>query len=436
MAFLNKITVNRQGGEYSIDSFSDYNATPFDNIDQGLPSVGVMKAEVDSGTGFVIFYNNTDFNAPNYSVDPANNDTVNPDPVNLPMDSSGNIVIGNYRFTFQEQYTDTPGGNPIVVETMQLFTYNGQVNVDMCLQTSVNCFTPEIIGYDKTQYDVNNTSPSVSNSLMTLHYPPTSGVADLETFPYPLYLATKNVWTQGYTLEGSLDLSYNFDGYTETLTVTASHAFEVICSTLCDLYPCIESLRQEMNAQKGLNDFEYQKLLGIYNEAMSLSTQVTVAQSCGHTEDISSLLAQIRNLINDSDCNSSCGQICSDDISKKIVGSQGDPAVLETAYLGVGGTTPTNGTDILALTSTLINGSQVTLPTGDTETKFKAAFPPGKVILSVIDISAQGANITSEYVFTSVIPVVIDGTPYDYNYYEMNADVSYDNSHNHVITLQ
>jgi hypothetical protein len=434
MAFLNKITVNRVDGNFLIDSLSDYNASPFDNIDQGLPSEGIIQAEVDSGTGFVIFYNNLNFGAPNYSVDPSNNDTTNPVPVLLPLDENGNVVKGDYRFTFQEQYTDTPGGNPIVVQTIQMFTYNGQVEVEMCLQSSVNCFTPEIQGSDKTQYDVDNVAPNVSNSKLTLHYPPTSGVADLESLAYPLFLATRNVWTKGYTLEGTLDLSYNFIGYTEVLNVTASHAFEVECDSLCDLYPCIESLRQEMNAE--INDQRKAYLTAVYNQTMSLSTQVMAAQSCGQTDDITSLLNQIRNLINTADCTSSCGQVCSKNVSEKVVGSIDDPAVLETAYLGVGGTTPTTGAEILLLTPTLINANQVTLATGDTDTKFKAAFPPGKVIQKVVDLDAQGADITAAYVFTSVIPVTIDGTPYDYNYYEMSVGASYDNSHNHVITLQ
>ena len=73
--------------------------------------------------------------------------------------------------------------------------------------------------------------------------------------------------------------------------------------------------------------------------------------------------------------------------------------------------------------------------TGITEKLFYVALPPGVVITSVIDITAIGADITTEYIDTGNVTIVdADGQNATYKLYEMSIGGAYDISHQHRIT--
>jgi hypothetical protein len=113
------------------------------------------------------------------------------------------------------------------------------------------------------------------------------------------------------------------------------------------------------------------------------------------------------------------------------------PNVLDSnlVFWDVGEPTPTTGAEVLAMNQTTLVGGKFTLPTGDTETKFKVALPPVRTISKVEDITAGSLDITAQYPFIGTISVTISGTPYDYNYYEMTTGIAYSISHDHEITV-
>ena len=104
-------------------------------------------------------------------------------------------------------------------------------------------------------------------------------------------------------------------------------------------------------------------------------------------------------------------------------------------FYGTGGSTATGSTDVRALSSVYDTSNTFTLVTGDTDTKFKIALPPNRTIVSVIDTGNLNANVTSEYVLSTIDVYDAGGTLRTYNYYEANYDSPYSTSTNHVVTI-
>ncbi|NJO65425.1 MAG: hypothetical protein HC836_47230, partial [Richelia sp. RM2_1_2] len=109
-------------------------------------------------------------------------------------------------------------------------------------------------------------------------------------------------------------------------------------------------------------------------------------------------------------------------------------------FYGPTASSPTDSATVRALPSSALQTANVmtfTLNTGNVETKFVVALPPGRTITSVFDTDAANANITSSYVFTGTINVNDgggSGTPRTYNIYELNLGAPYSSSHAHSIT--
>lgn len=106
-------------------------------------------------------------------------------------------------------------------------------------------------------------------------------------------------------------------------------------------------------------------------------------------------------------------------------------------FFGPTVSSPTNSATVRALPSFAFQtgAESFILNTGNTQTKFVVALPPGITITSVIDTSALNAIITSEYILTGTINVLdAGGTNRLYNIYEMNLGVPYSSSHAHSIT--
>lgn len=112
------------------------------------------------------------------------------------------------------------------------------------------------------------------------------------------------------------------------------------------------------------------------------------------------------------------------------------PNVLDgnIVYWDVGGTTPTDSDDVLAMNMTTLVGGKFILVTGNVETKFKVALPPVRTITDVQDLTAGPLPVTDQYLFIGTVPVDIGGDLFDYNIYEMNIAIAYTISHDHEIT--
>lgn len=76
----------------------------------------------------------------------------------------------------------------------------------------------------------------------------------------------------------------------------------------------------------------------------------------------------------------------------------------------------------------------ITLNTGNVEKIFSIAFPPGATISQVLDLDALNANITNNYVLSTVSVNDAGGTATQYNVYTMTNAIPYSDSHRHQIT--
>lgn len=106
-------------------------------------------------------------------------------------------------------------------------------------------------------------------------------------------------------------------------------------------------------------------------------------------------------------------------------------------FFGPAAASVTNSAQVRALSSSAFQtgAGAFNLDTGTSLTKFIVALPPGVTIVSVIDLDALDADITSEYVAQAPINVLdAGGTNRAYNIYEMNIGVAYSSSHRHQIT--
>ncbi len=99
---------------------------------------------------------------------------------------------------------------------------------------------------------------------------------------------------------------------------------------------------------------------------------------------------------------------------------------------------PANSAAVRALTNSAFytGAGSFTFNTGTTLTKFVIALPPSVTITSVVDETALGAVITTDYVLTGTINVLDAGaTNRSYNIYEMNIGAAYSVNHAHTITI-
>lgn len=97
----------------------------------------------------------------------------------------------------------------------------------------------------------------------------------------------------------------------------------------------------------------------------------------------------------------------------------------------------TNSSTVRALPSSQFQlaGNSFTLNTGTSLTKFIICLPPSVTLVSVIDNSALGANITASFIAQSNINVLDAGsTNRSYNIYEFNVGSPYGSSHNLTCT--
>jgi len=75
-----------------------------------------------------------------------------------------------------------------------------------------------------------------------------------------------------------------------------------------------------------------------------------------------------------------------------------------------------------------------TLVTGTVQTKFVVILPPSITITSVIDTTNLNANLTSDYILSSLTVKDAGGTDRTFNMYTYETSIPYSTSANHVIT--
>lgn len=106
-------------------------------------------------------------------------------------------------------------------------------------------------------------------------------------------------------------------------------------------------------------------------------------------------------------------------------------------FAGPVASAPTSSGAVRAMgtTSLISGGLQITLNTGAGQRSFAVAVPPGHALTNVVDLDAQGTDLTSQYVASSVSVNDAGGNPVQYTVYTMTQAVPYSTNHRHVLTI-
>lgn len=106
-------------------------------------------------------------------------------------------------------------------------------------------------------------------------------------------------------------------------------------------------------------------------------------------------------------------------------------------FHGPASVAPSNSAQVRALPSNrfVSEGNILTLNTGNTERIFIIAIPNTKNLVSVIDLDALNANITTSYILNTFSVNNEGGTPIPYKIFIMTNATPYSSNHRHQITL-
>lgn len=241
--------------------------------------------------------------------------------ITIPLDSNHNIQKGKYYFNFVAD-----------VGSSDTHTINFQIDArNPLLASEADVYAPSFRVDDNTPYTVNNGTVSAASRSLTLQYPAGSNQANISTSAAntttALYITTSNVWTGAMQTTLSYDVTYTIAATTgyDTFTYQESgigYDSETIDpdNALCDVYDCIENLRQQVVDAATLQRSNYAQLLSNYTYTCSLALQFREAVTCSKTAALDDIIAKIKALTN---CQGTSAQ---------------DPSAPSRRVYGIGGT--------------------------------------------------------------------------------------------------
>ena len=198
------------------------------------------------------------------------------------------------------------------------------------LESEADIYAPSFRVDDSTEYTLANGTVSAATRSLTLQYPSGSSQANLSASASntttDLYISTSNVWTGVMQTTLSYDVTYTvaattgYDTFTYQESGTGYDSQEIEPdNALCDLYDCIESLRQKVADAASKKRSNYQQLLSDYVYTLSLATQYREAVNCGDTTALNTIIAQMKY---NTKCNGSSPTATSP-ASRKVYGLSG-----------------------------------------------------------------------------------------------------------------
>lgn len=215
--------------------------------------------------------------------------------ITIDLDSNNKIHKGEYYFNFVAD-----------VGSSDTNTINFQVDSrSPVVPSEADVYAPSFRVDDDTNYTVDNGTVSAATRSLTLQYPTGSNQANLSASSNNttsgLYITTSNLWTGAMQSTLSYDVTYTIAATTgyDTFTYQESgtgYDSETINpdNALCDVYDCIENLRQAVvdAADKGRSN--YAALLSDYTYTCSLALQFREAVTCGKTAALDDIIAKIK----------------------------------------------------------------------------------------------------------------------------------------------
>lgn len=219
--------------------------------------------------------------------------------ITIPLDSNNNIQKGKYYFNFVAD-----------VGSSDTHTINFQIDArDPVLASEADVYAPSFRVDDDTPYTVDNGTVSAATRSLTLQYPAGSSQPNLSASAADtttaLYISTSNLWTGAMQTTLSYDVTYTIAATTgyDTFTYQESgtgYDSETINpdNALCDVYDCIENLRQQVVDAATKQRSNYAQLLSNYTYTCSLGLQFREAVTCNKTAALDDIIAKIKALTN------------------------------------------------------------------------------------------------------------------------------------------
>lgn len=219
--------------------------------------------------------------------------------ITIPLDASNQINKGKYYFNFVAS-----------VGSSDTETINFQIDeVSPVIASEADVYAPSFRTDDNSGYIVGNGTVTAASRTLTVQYPKGSEQANLTStatdVTSSLYITTSNLWTGAMQTTLAYDVTYTiaattgFDAYTYQES-GAGYDTENIDpdNALCDVYDCIESLRQQVVSAATNRRSNYASLLSNYTYTCSLALQFREAVTCSKTAALDDIIAQIKAITN------------------------------------------------------------------------------------------------------------------------------------------
>jgi len=293
-----------------------------------------------TGPNGAVFYQNTGWDSNDFTdYDSFNYPTTDPDynPVfstNLPVDSSGLILQGDYFIEYKIQD---------VVQSIQPYIYNSatfnycHIIPTVSIEQVVECFNSLITSNDLTNYN----SP-VGNYVLTLdrihilYYPVALSktpvtVTGAQIQVSPIYT---NTWTTTISTIATYTFTTGDFTYTYIDLLEGSKEINVVCDTnLCSISCGIERLNTRyLNSVRYSSQKEQDAIFYKLTRCVQLMQLFLNAQACGLNDEANGYLQEIFTV---GEFTSGCN--CDGDDPQLIIPSGGGPAAVDvTVSAGVG----------------------------------------------------------------------------------------------------
>ena len=219
--------------------------------------------------------------------------------ITIPLDANNQINKGKYYFNFVAS-----------VGSSDTDTINFQIDeVSPVIASEADVYAPSFRTDDNSGYIVGNGTVTAASRTLTVQYPKGSEQANLTStatdVTSSLYITTSNLWTGAMQTTLAYDITYTiaattgFDAYTYQES-GAGYDTENISpdNALCDVYDCIESLRQQVVSAATNRRTNYASLLSDYTYTCSLALQFREAVTCSRTAALDDIIAQIKAITN------------------------------------------------------------------------------------------------------------------------------------------
>ena len=229
--------------------------------------------------------------------------------IQIPID---NLLPENGLYTIV--YTVFDNGNTTtytVTETFNFIYASPAVEVS----GSVQVYTPSplLTLYDNTVYIVNSVVPTIDRTA-TITYPPIL-VNNIQSTPTPTVGTTATTTSTTFyspttvEMEVITNLTYTYSNFTVLDTVSGSveGGFRIDATSFCKLYCGLKTFQARCVANPQDEDLREQ-----FAYMMGIVTLIMLAQNCGKTEYISSLISQLEgtgNFTEDCQCGSGVQQV-------------------------------------------------------------------------------------------------------------------------------